>query len=45
MLGGPATAYELAVWHNARGPKRQDLASELAVAIAQRLRAADIKGA
>jgi len=45
MLGGPATAYELAVWHDARGPKRQDLASDLAMTIAQRLRAADIKGA
>ena len=44
-LGGPATAYELAVWHEARGPKRQHLASDLAYGIARRLRANEIKGA
>lgn len=44
-LGGPATAYELAIWHEARGPKRQQLASDLAYLIAQRLKAHEIKGA
>ncbi|HEX6707285.1 MAG TPA: mechanosensitive ion channel domain-containing protein [Albitalea sp.] len=45
MLGGPATAYELAVWHEARGPGRQQLASELSYAVGKRFRAHDIKGA
>jgi small-conductance mechanosensitive channel len=44
-LGGPATAYELAVWHEPRGPRRQQLASDLAFLVAQRLRQHDIKGA
>ncbi|WP_161974689.1 mechanosensitive ion channel family protein [Piscinibacter terrae] len=45
MLGGPATAYELAVWHEARGPRRQQLASDLSYQVAQRLKAHDIKPA
>jgi small-conductance mechanosensitive channel len=44
-LGGPATAYELAVWHEARGPRRQQLASDLAYQVAQRLKAHEIKPA
>ncbi|WP_280156231.1 mechanosensitive ion channel domain-containing protein [Piscinibacter sp. XHJ-5] len=44
-LGGPATAYELAVWHEARGPRRQQLASELAYRVGAKLRANEIKGA
>jgi small-conductance mechanosensitive channel len=44
-LGGAATAYELAVWHEARGPRRTQLASDLAFLIAQRLKAHEIKGA
>lgn len=45
LVGGPASAYELAVWHEPRGPRRQDLASDLAKSIARLLRAHDIKGA
>jgi small-conductance mechanosensitive channel len=44
-LGGPATQYELAVWHQARGPQRPRLASELNLLVGERLRAQDIKGA
>jgi len=44
-LGGPATAYELAVWHEPRGPRRRRLASDLSFLIAQRLKAHEIKGA
>jgi small-conductance mechanosensitive channel len=44
-LGGVATAYELAVWHEARGPRRKQLASDLSFLVAQRLKAHDIKGA
>lgn len=44
-LGGPATAYELGVWHAARGPRRRQLASDLSFLVAQRLRAHGIKGA
>lgn len=44
-LGGPSTAYELAVWHEARGPRRQQLASELAFVVTQKMRTHDIKGA
>jgi len=44
-LGGAATAYELAVWHEARGPRRQQLGSDLAYLIAMRLRMNEIKGA
>jgi small-conductance mechanosensitive channel len=43
-LGGPATAYELGVWHAARGPRRRKLASDLSFLIAERLRAHEIKG-
>ena len=44
-LGGAVTAYELAVWHDARGPKRRQMASQLSFLIAQAMRAHDIKGA
>jgi small-conductance mechanosensitive channel len=44
-LGGPATAYELAVWHEARGPRRQQLASQLAFIVGRKLRENEIKGA
>ena len=44
-LGGAATSYELAVWHEARGPRRMQLASELNFLVGQKLRANDIKGA
>jgi small-conductance mechanosensitive channel len=44
-LGGGATAYELAVWHDARGPRRRRLASDLSFLIAARLREHEIKGA
>jgi len=44
-LGGPATQYELAVWHEARGPLRLRLASELNFLVGQKLREKDIKGA
>jgi small-conductance mechanosensitive channel len=44
-LGGAATAYELAVWHEARGPQRRQLASDLSFLVAQRLKAQGIKGA
>jgi small-conductance mechanosensitive channel len=44
-LGGPATQYELAVWHEARGPLRLRLASELNFLVGERMRAHDIKGA
>lgn len=43
-LGGGSTAYELGVWHAARGPRRRQLASELSFLVAQRMRAHDIKG-
>jgi len=45
LLGGPATAYELAVWHEPRGPRRQQLASDLAYSIGRKFRANDVKGA
>jgi len=44
-LGGAATAYELGVWHQARGPRRRQLASDLSFLIAQKMREHDIKGA
>lgn len=44
-LGGGATSYELAVWHEARGPRRKQLASDLAFLIAGKLREHEIKGA
>lgn len=44
-LGGAATSYELAVWHEARGPQRRQLASDLSFLVAQRLKANEIKGA
>ena len=44
-LGGPATTYELAVWHEPRGPQRLKLASDLNVLVGQRLRDNGIKGA
>jgi small-conductance mechanosensitive channel len=44
-LGGAATSYELAVWHEARGPRRLKLASDLNFLVAQKLRENDIKGA
>jgi len=44
-IGGPATAYELGVWHAARGPRRRKLASDLSFLIAQGLRVHGIKGA
>jgi len=44
-LGGPATQYELAVWHQAHGPLRLRLASELNFLVGEKLRARDIKGA
>lgn len=44
-LGGAATAYELAVWHEARGPRRRKLASDLSFLIAAALREHEIKGA
>jgi small-conductance mechanosensitive channel len=44
-LGGPATSYELAVWHEARGPRRQQLASDLAFLVGKKMRANDIRGA
>lgn len=43
-LGGGSTAYELAVWHEARGPRRQQLASDLAFLIGRKMREKDIKG-
>jgi small-conductance mechanosensitive channel len=44
-LGGPATQYELAVWHEARGPLRQRMASELNFLVGEKLRTNEIKGA
>jgi small-conductance mechanosensitive channel len=44
-LGGPATQYELAVWHEARGPLRLQLTSDLNFLVGQKLRQHDIKGA
>jgi small-conductance mechanosensitive channel len=44
-LGGPSTQYELAVWHEARGPLRPRLASELNFMVGEKLRSNDIKGA
>jgi small-conductance mechanosensitive channel len=44
-LGGVATSYELAVWHEARGPKRLKLASDLNFLVGRTLRENDIKGA
>lgn len=41
-LGGPSTSYELAVWHEPRGPRRQELASELAFLIGEKLHAREI---
>ncbi len=41
-LGGASTSYELAVWHEARGPRRQELASELAFLIGEKLHAREI---
>jgi small-conductance mechanosensitive channel len=44
-LGGAATGYELAVWHDARGPHRRQMASQLSFLVAQAMKANDIKGA
>ena len=44
-MGGAATAYELAVWHEARGPRRQQLASDLAFLVARKLREHEVKPA
>lgn len=44
-LGGAATSYELAVWHEARGPLRLQLASELNFLVGHALRKHKIKGA
>ena len=41
-LGGASTSYELAVWHEARGPQRQELLSELAFLIGEQLRSREI---
>jgi small-conductance mechanosensitive channel len=42
-LGGASTAYELAVWHDARGPRRQQLASDLAFIVSRKLRGRQIQ--
>jgi small-conductance mechanosensitive channel len=41
-LGGASTSYELAVWHEARGPQRQELLSELAFLVGEQLRSREI---
>src|SRR5439155_13307307 len=41
-LGGDAMSFDLCVWHEARGPLRQQLKSELNFAIAERVRAQGI---
>ena len=44
-LGGNAKSFELTVWHEARGPVRQQLSSDLSVLIAERLRENGIRTA
>ena len=43
-LGGDKMSFELTVWHDARGPLRSQLSSDLAFLIDQRLRANGLRG-